>query len=51
MFKPLGIVFAVGLGFIFLGEKLHLGRYKYSLFLSIEMPVPHLFSRIKNPVD
>ncbi|KAK3442353.1 hypothetical protein EUGRSUZ_B02543 [Eucalyptus grandis] len=25
MFKPLGIVFAVGLGFIFLGEKLHLG--------------------------
>ncbi|XP_048136823.1 WAT1-related protein At5g40240-like [Rhodamnia argentea] len=25
MFKPLGIVFAVGLGFIFLGEMLHLG--------------------------
>ncbi|KAI3417293.1 WAT1-related protein [Psidium guajava] len=25
MFKPLGIVFAVGLGFLFLGEMLHLG--------------------------
>ncbi|KAL3752427.1 hypothetical protein ACJRO7_013131 [Eucalyptus globulus] len=25
LFKPLGIVFAVGLGFIFLGETLHLG--------------------------
>ncbi|KAF8039472.1 hypothetical protein BT93_B1871 [Corymbia citriodora subsp. variegata] len=25
MFKPLGIVFAIGLGFIFLGETLHIG--------------------------
>ena len=27
MFHPLGIVIAVCLGFIFLGDSLHLGRY------------------------